>query len=166
MSIMASRNHPSRRISLRGPAADTISGMGEIRETVKLTNMADVLAGVPSGRGKRGKKRIRSMDVDAVVDTGAVMSVIPIHVAEKLGIRIRAQRVAKYADGRTENVGLTDPVLFELHGRDTAEEALVLGDEVLIGQTVLEKLDLLADCVGRRLMPHPDRPNQPVTMVR
>jgi hypothetical protein len=32
-------------------------------------------------------------------------------------------------------------------------EALVLGDEVLIGQTVLEKLDLLVDRERRRLVP-------------
>jgi hypothetical protein len=37
---------------------------------------------------------------------------------------------------------------------------------VLIGQTVLEKLDLLADCAGRRLIPNPKHPDQPVSMVR
>ena len=45
-------------------------------------------------------------------------------------------------------------------------EALVLGDEVLIGQTVLEKLDLLADCVHRRLVPNPAHPDQPVSNVK
>jgi hypothetical protein len=51
-------------------------------------------------------------------------------------------------------------------GRDTLEEALVLGDEVLIGQTVLEKLDLLADCANRRLIPNLAHPDQPVTNVK
>lgn len=106
------------------------------------------------------------MEVQATVDTGAIMSVIPIHLVQRLGIEIRGRRVAKYADGRTDNVGITGPVLFEIQGRDTIEEALVLGDEVLIGQTVLEKLDLLADCARRQVMPHPDRPNQPVISIR
>jgi hypothetical protein len=36
---------------------------------------------------------------------------------------------------------------------------MVLGDEVLTGQTTLEKLDLCMDCVNQRLVPnlaHPD----------
>lgn len=138
--------------------------MGEIREMVRLTNMADTLAGA-SGKAAR-RRRPRSVTLTAVVDTGAVMSVIPIHIAQKLGVGLRTKRAAKYADGRTEEVGVTNPILWEVQGRDTVEEALVLGDEVLIGQTVLEKLDLLADCAGRRLVPHPDRPNQPVAVVR
>ena len=41
---------------------------------------------------------------------------------------------------------MTEPVLVEIMGRHTSEESLVLGDEVLIGQTVLEKMDhLLGD---------------------
>ena len=101
-----------------------------------------------------------------MVDTGAVMSVIPIHVAARLGLEMRGQRVARHADGRSESVGVTEPIVFACQSRDTLEEAMVLGDEVLIGQTVLEKLDLIADRVGRRLVPHPDRPNQPVVMIR
>jgi clan AA aspartic protease len=137
--------------------------MGEIREKVRLTNLADTI--VRPKAGKKGRKT-RSMEIEAVVDTGAVMSVIPVHIVQKLGLEIRARRMARYADGRTEDVGITGGVLFEIQGRDTIEEALVLGDQVLIGQTVLEKLDLLADCAGRRLMPNPDRPNQPVIMIR
>ena len=43
---------------------------------------------------------------------------------------------------------------------------LVLGDEILIGQTVLEKLDLYLDCAGRRLVPNPAHPDQPVVKVK
>ena len=62
----------------------------------------------------------------------------------------------------------------EQYGRDpsqsatgTLEEALVLGDEVLIGQTVLDKkLDLLTDCANRRLVANPAHPDQPVSKVK
>lgn len=101
-----------------------------------------------------------------MVDTGAVRSVIPVHVMEKLGIQERGQRVAEYADGRKESVGITEPMIFDVMGRDTVEEALVLGDEVQIGQTILEKLDLLADCANRRLVPNPAHPDQPVSKVK
>ncbi len=74
--------------------------------------------------------------------------------------------MAEYADGRKESVGVTEPLIIEFLRRDTLEEALVLGDEVLIGQTVLEKLDLLADCANQRLVPNPAHPSQPVTKIR
>jgi hypothetical protein len=85
---------------------------------------------------------------------------------EKLGMLARGQRVAEYADGRKEAVGITEPIIFDIEGRDTLEEALVLGDEVLIGQTVLDKLDLHADCANRRLIPNPAHPDQPVSKVK
>ena len=74
--------------------------------------------------------------------------------------------MAEYADGRTEAVSVTEPLVVEIDGRDTLEEALVLGDEVLIGQTVLEKLDLFMDSRRRRLVPNPAHPDQPVTKVK
>jgi hypothetical protein len=92
--------------------------------------------------------------------------VVPQHIALRLGLGFRGRRMAEYADGRTEAVNVTEPLVVELEGRDTLEEALGLGDEVLIGQTVLEKLDLFVDCQGRRLVPNPAHPDQPVTKVK
>ncbi|MCG3162160.1 MAG: hypothetical protein JMDDDDMK_03400 [Acidobacteria bacterium] len=137
--------------------------MGEVRIKVKLTNALDDAL---FRRGQLAKDEMRVYEADAMVDTGAVRSVIPTHVVEKLDVGIRGNRVAEYADGRKESVGLTEPVLFDLMGRDTMEEALVLGDEVLIGQTVLEKLDLLVDCANQRVIPNPAHPDQPVTKVK
>lgn len=137
--------------------------MGEVRIKVKLTNALDDAL---FRRGQLAKDEMRVYEADALVDTGAVRSVIPTHVVEKLDVGIRGNRVAEYADGRKESVGLTEPVLFDLMGRDTMEEALVLGDEVLIGQTVLEKLDLLVDCANQRVIPNPAHPDQPVTKVK
>lgn len=74
--------------------------------------------------------------------------------------------MAEYADGRKDVVGVTSPLLIEWEGRNTVEEALILGDEVLIGQTVLEKLDLHVDCASNRLIPNPAHPDQPVTKVK
>jgi clan AA aspartic protease len=136
---------------------------GEIRVKVKITNSMDEMR---LRRGEIAHAEVRTYDADALVDTGAVRSVIPAHVKEKLGVLDRGHRVAEYADGRKEQVEITEPIIFDIAGRDTLEEALVLGDEVLIGQTVLEKLDLLADCANRRLIPNPAHPDQPVSKVK
>jgi clan AA aspartic protease len=138
-------------------------GVGEIRVRVLLTNSLDEAL---NRQKKLKKSAIRRYEADALVDTGAIRSVIPAHVMQALGVLSRGNRVAEYADGRTESVAITGPIIFELMGRDTLEEALVLGDEVLIGQTVLEKLDLLADCANRRLIPNPAHPDQPVSKVK
>ena len=74
--------------------------------------------------------------------------------------------MAEYADGRREAVNLVGPILVEIETRVTIEDALVLGDEVLIGQTVLEKLDLHVDCANNRLVPNPAHPDQPVNKVK
>lgn len=137
--------------------------MGEVRVTVRLTNAVDEAL---VRRGALMPQDVRTCQADALVDTGAVRMVVPSRVATHLGLGVRGQRVAEYADGRTEAVDVTEPLVVEIDGRDTLEEALVLGDEVLIGQTVLEKLDLFVDSRRRRLVPNPAHPDQPITKVK
>ena len=140
-----------------------MTNMGEVRVKAKLTNAVD------EGLLRRGMlepAQVRTCETDALVDTGAVRTVLPPQVVTRLGLGIRGQRVAEYADGRKEVVSVTEPLVVELEGRDTLEDALVLGTEVLIGQTVLEKLDLFVDCQGRRLVPNPAHPDEEVTKVK
>ena len=107
------------------------SRMGEVRVIARLTNAFDEAL---VRRGMLPPDQARSCEADALVDSGAVRTVVPQHIAQLLGLGLRGQRTAEYADGRTEAVGVTEPLVVELQGRDTLEEALVLGDEVLIGQ--------------------------------
>jgi clan AA aspartic protease len=137
--------------------------MDEVRVRAQIINAVDEEL---ARRGQIAQGDMRRYEADALFDTGAVRSVLPIQVVQQLGLAIRGQRVAEYADGRKESVDVTGPVVFSINGRDTLEEALVLGDEVLIGQTVLEKLDLQVDCVSQRLIPNPAHPDQPVTKVK
>ena len=137
--------------------------MGEVRVKAKLTNAVDEDL---VRRGMLQPAQVRTYEADALVDTGAVRMILPQHVVDRLGLAVRGQRVVEYADGRKDVVNVTGPLAIELEGRDTLEEALVLGDEVLIGQTVLEKLDLFVDCQGQRLVPNPAHPDQPVTKVK
>ena len=130
---------------------------------VKLTNAGDDTL---VRRGLMKKEDIRTYVAEAIIDTGAVSTIIPIHVVEKLGLGIRKQTVAEYADGRKDTVGVTESLIIDILGRDTSDEAMVLGDNVLIGQTVLEKLDLLVDCANQKVLPNPAHPDQPVLHVR
>ena len=66
---------------------------------------------------------------------------------------------------RVHEADASQPFIAEIDGMDTLEEAMILGDEVILGQTVLEKLDLVVDCVGQRLIPNPAHPDGPVFRI-
>jgi len=136
--------------------------MGEVRVKVRLTNAGDEIL---ARRGVLKPEEVRSLEVEAVVDTGAVRCVMPVKVMEQLGLGVAARRRAQYADGRVEEVPVTEPVRIELEGRPTYEDCLVLGDQMLIGQTALESTDLFVDCVNGRLLPHPAHPHSVVLPV-
>lgn len=137
--------------------------MGEVRVKVKLTNAFDEAL---ERRGQIGKDKIRTYEADALVDIGAVSSFIPANVMKQLGVLAIGNRMAEYADGRKDRVELTEPVTFDIIGRETTENAMVLGDKVIIGQTILEVLDLLVDCNNHKLIPNPAHPDQPVVKIK
>lgn len=137
--------------------------MGEVRVKVKLTNAFE--EGL-ARRGKISEAEIRTYEADALIDTGAVSSVVPRNVMEQLGVLSIGTRVAEYADGRKDIVQLTEPITFNIIGRITSENAMVLGDEVIIGQTILEVIDMSVDCNNRKLIPNPAHPDQPVVKIK
>lgn len=137
--------------------------MGEVRVKVHLTNSVDESL---ARHGQLKPEEVRTYDAEALVNAENMRCVLPSFVADKLGLDRIGRYVAEYADGRLEEVDLTGPFSLRIMGRLTSEEALVLGDEILIGQTALEKLDLFVDCQGQRLVPNPAHPDQPVTKVK
>lgn len=130
--------------------------MGEVNIAVKLTNTIDEAL---AKRKALPKSKVRSVVEVGIVDTGAIALILPERVVEQLGLQYTGKQVSVYANGANEEVDVTEPVTVELMGRKTTEEAMVLGDDILIGQTVLEKTDFVVDCRDRRLLPrHPEGP--------
>ena len=145
------------------PARKMDQAMGEARVEVKLTNLFDW---EKAEEGKLKTSRVRSITAKATVDPGAVRCVLPPAVVRRLGLKPRRKQVVEYTDGRKEEVGVVSGVIFEILARDAEEDAFVLGDEVLIGQTVLERMDLLVDCRRGCVVPNPAHPDQPVNKLR
>jgi clan AA aspartic protease len=130
--------------------------MGAVYVRVRLSNAGDV---EKVRRGLTTMDQVRSCEVDALVDTGATRSAVPPDIVESLGLTIMAQAVGRLADGGSTGVGICSPIGFEIMGRETFEEAYVMGDEILIGQTTLEATDLLVDCKNQRVIgKHPEGP--------
>ncbi|PYS84431.1 MAG: clan AA aspartic protease [Acidobacteria bacterium] len=137
--------------------------MGEARVQVKLLNAID------EGMARRGLlpvDQVRTYEANALVDSGAVSSVLPVEVTRRLGLEVVDRRVDQYANGSQEVVDVTEPVAIVINNRKTVEQTLVIGDEVLIGQTVLETLDLLVDCANGRVITNPAHPDQTVNKVK
>jgi clan AA aspartic protease len=135
--------------------------MGAIRVKVKLTNAID--EGMVS-RGVLAPRHLRQVEGEALVDTGALTLVIPPAIAQALGLNIRGRQIARFANGAEQAVEISEPVMIECEGRSATVQALIVGDEILIGQVVLELMDFLADCKNQRLIPaHPD---YPIAMIK
>jgi clan AA aspartic protease len=143
-------------------SASTQKSMGAVCVKVKLTNAIDEAL---IRRGLLNPNLLRTCETEALIDTGAVRTVLPQAIMVQLGLNIRNQQIAQFANGTEESVGVTEPVIIEIAGRETTEATLVTGNIVLIGQTVLETLDLLVDCKNQRLIPNPDHPNYPVLRI-
>jgi predicted aspartyl protease len=140
-----------------------MESMGEVRVRVRLANAMDEAL---VRRGELDEEWVRSYEAEALVDTGTMSSVLPLHVVQQLGLAIAFENITEYANGLKEIVGVTEPLTIYIDGRRTADEALVLGDEILIGKSILGKMDLLVDCRDNRLVPNPAHPDQPVRKVK
>ena len=132
--------------------------MGEIAVSAKLENAGDRVA---FEQGYHAASRIRSTEVTGIVDTGAVTLVLPQNVVERLGLKTRRTVVVAYADDRKEERPVAGPVTIEVCDRFMSTDCIVGPplSEPLIGQVVLESLDLIADCAKQTLLPRtPDYP--------
>ena len=136
--------------------------MGQVHVQVILTNYREsVLARL----GQLTPEQVQRYETEALIDTGAVQSVIPAAVADRLGLLRLRRTDAKYADGRVEEVDLAEVVTIEMLGRHIEITPMVLGEQILLGVMVLEGLDLMVDCHQNRLVPSQGTWDQPVFRV-
>ncbi len=92
--------------------------------------------------------------LEALVDTGATLSVLPGRLLDEVGIERVAKVGRRLADGRRIERYVGD-VRMRLEGQ-AVWARVVFGepsDPTLIGLTVLEQLGLTVDPVQRRLVP-------------
>jgi clan AA aspartic protease len=119
---------------------------------------------------KRGQLRpheVRTAHVQAVVDTGATMLVLPADVVSKLGLFPDGYRKVRYADGRIRELPWVSCIRITILGRETVTNALVedAGTTPLVGQIPLEELDLIVDPKSHDLRVNPDSPDAPLLDV-
>ena len=143
---------PWVRIPPSPPFIQRYLDMGKVIEKVKLTNLFDTA---------------RSVEVEAVIDTGATMMVLPQDTVDELGLRKIRDVKVKYANGKTELKSVYGVVTVEIKGRTGNFDVLAEseGSQPLVGQVVLEILDLVVDPRTRKLMPNPASPETPMVEI-
>ena len=124
---------------------------------LKLTNLTDA---ENARRQTIPAEHVRSVEVEGLVDTGAVLLVIPADLAATLGAPEIERRTVRYADGHRAERSIVGGLLIEILGRRMVGEAVVEaeGTDVLIGQIPLEALDLIVDPATRDLRKNPRSP--------
>jgi clan AA aspartic protease len=139
--------------------------MGQVKAQVTLANAREV---VMARLGHLAPEAVHTCEVEALIDTGTLRSVVPPAMAEALGLVRMYRTEAQMADGRWGEVDLSESVEIRLTAgieRRTKVPMLIMGETVLLGAIVLEGMDLLVDCARQQLMPNVGTLYQPVFRV-
>ena len=135
----------------------------EIREKIVIFNEADEIL------KKRGIiSEVRKVEVEALVDTGAVMMLISQDMKEYLGLEDKGEVIAVLADERRIEFAKAGTVRVEIAGRSFSTDCLVgpPGCEVLVGHLILEALDLVIDSLKGEVTPRPESPFLPTLKMK
>lgn len=139
--------------------------MGEVKVEVTLENAGDREV---FRRGYIREDEVRSSKVPLLVDSGAVMLVLPQDLVETLGLSEVGKVIVTYADERKEERPVAGIVTVKVGNRLTSTNCVVgpPNSEPLLGQIVLEAMDLLVDCAQQKLIPRPESPFLPLLKVK
>jgi len=139
--------------------------VGEVKVFIELENAVD-RENFLDARIKQ--LEIRAHATEALVDTGAVMLMLPEDIVKILGLKTKRSVIVTYADERKESRDVAGPVIIKIKDRFMTTEC-VIGpalSEPLIGQIVLETLDLIVDCQRQTLSTRPESPLYPLLKLK
>lgn len=106
----------------------------------------------------------KQVEARALVDTGAVFMCVTENIAKQLGFDTTevSTVMVTLAGGRQKPVPRIAPIEIGFANRTYVTEAIVLGDEPLMGVLPLEAMDLIVDPRSQTLTVNPQHPNYPV----
>ena len=105
------------------------------------------------------KPALRGVEVETLVDSGAVHLCIPEHLQIQLQLEEIDKKEVTLADGSKKLVPYVGPVQIRFKNRVGFTGALVLGDQVLLGAIPMEDLDLVVLPREKVLDVNPNSPN-------
>jgi predicted aspartyl protease len=127
--------------------------MGRIIEKIKVRNAYDI----HDAKEKRiPESKIRSIEADAIVDTGATYVCLSRKDIEALGLPFHKSVEIKTANGKASRRTF-EGAKIELNGRTFVMEVMENDDDTpaLIGYLLLEALDFVVDPKTQKVTPNP-----------
>jgi len=139
--------------------------MGHVYADITLLNGVDV---VLAKRGDIPSESVRQMEVNAMVDSGAMSLTINEDIARQLDLAVQERIEVVLADGSFRRCDYVGPVNIRFENRTACCRALVLpgANEVLLGVIPLEEMDVIIDPMTQKLAVHPDRPHMAQMKVK
>lgn len=127
--------------------------MGKVVIKIKLTNQGDLVA----VHRKLSKAKPRTVEVEALVDTGATRLYLKPSVIHALGLEKVDEIISQTTNGPKQRA-VYEPVRLEVQGRYGNFDVVDIGENVpnLLGQIPLEHLDFVVDSRNRKLIPNPE----------
>lgn len=111
------------------------------------------------------RPELDAVEVSALADSGAVHLCIPEHLAIQLKLSELERREVVLADGHRRSVPYAGPVEVRFRNRRCFTGAMVLGNEVLLGATPMEDMDLVLRPQLQSVDGNPDSPNMAVSIA-
>ena len=96
----------------------------------------------------------RKLELEGLVDTGALFTQVPADLVAQIGIAASGTRAVHYADGTKDSVPVAKADI-AINGTETATMVLCGKPKslILIGATMLETLGFGVDPIHKRLIP-------------
>ncbi len=110
--------------------------------------------------------KIKAIEVNVLVDSGALHLCIPEHLRIQLRLEEIDRKEVALADGSKKIVPYVGPIEVRFKGRVGFVGALVMGDEPLLGAIPMEDMDLVIIPSKRVLDVNPDSPNISCTTAK
>jgi len=125
--------------------------MGTTYAEITIKNSYD------AGKAREGlieEHEVRSVTVQAVVDTGTMSLVINEELQQKLGLKVLKIKSALVANGQRVACNETEPVEISWKDRGSSLNAVVIpgAKTVLLGAIPLEDMDLMVNPVTQELV--------------
>jgi len=133
------------------------SDMGKVITPIKVENWLDAELVAAGSR----KEKPRTVETEALVDTGAVKFYLKSSVIQKLGLRPIGEIQMRTMSNRSETRKVYAPVVLEIQGRTGRFDVVEVPDSLpnIVGQIPLEDLDWVVDCRNQKLIPNPEHKN-------
>lgn len=110
----------------------------------------------------------QKVEINALVDTGVTFMCVTEEIALQLGFDTTevTRQMVTLADDHQRKVPKIAPIEIGFENRSYVTEAVVLGNEPLLGVIPLEAMDLMIDPRQQQLIVNPQHPNYPVALAK